>query len=221
MTVRSRLPFTVTISREAGALGSSVAGEVGRRLNWPVYDREILDKIAEELRRPRSHLEAVDERPGSWLEECLSGLLGEYHVSTHSYLKYLLGAVRGLGALGRCVIVGRAANVILPAETTLRIRLVARLEDRVQVIARRRGLSAREAAAWVEATEREREAFVKRHFGQDPTDPHHYDLVLNMSRLSLDEGADAIVGVLRQFEARADSGAHKPGSTASSGAGPT
>src|SRR5262245_58219201 len=108
-------PFTVAVSREAGALGTSVAAEVGRRLGWPVYDRELLDKIAEELRRPASRLEAVDERPASWLEECLSALLDKQTVSPDTYFKYLNGAVRGLEKTGRCVIVGRGANFILPA----------------------------------------------------------------------------------------------------------
>jgi hypothetical protein len=76
-----RPPWCITISREAGAQGNSVATAIGKRLNWPVYDREILDKIGEEMRQPPRHLEAVDERPVNWLEECLSGLLSQYHVS--------------------------------------------------------------------------------------------------------------------------------------------
>jgi cytidylate kinase len=104
--------------------------------------------------------------------------------------------------MGRCVIVGRGANFILPAPTTLRVRLVASREDRVRAMAHRLGLPAREAAAWVERTERERAEFVRRYFGQDTADPHHYDLVLNMSRLSVEEAADVVVQTLRRFEGR-------------------
>jgi cytidylate kinase len=198
----TRPPFSITISREAGALGHSVAAEVGRRLGWPVYDRELLGMIAEEMRRHPSQLEAVDERPDSWLEECLSGLLSKYSVSSDAYLKYLFGTVRGLGAVGRCVVVGRGANFILPAETTLRVRLVAAREDRVQAVARRLNLSAREAVAWVDRTERERALFARLAFRQDVEDPHHYDVVLNTSRLSVEEAADAVIQVLRRFEGR-------------------
>jgi hypothetical protein len=196
-------PWCITISREAGALGNSVATAIGKKLSWPVYDREILDKIGEEMQRPPQHLESVDERPSYWLEECLSGMLSQCVVSADTYLKYLVGTVRGLGAVGRCVIVGRGANYILPAATTLRVRLVASPEDRVRVIARRRKLSQREATTWVETTERQRAAFVKRYFGQDSTDPHHYDLVLNMSRLSVEEAAEVIIQMLRRFQERA------------------
>jgi len=38
-------------------------------------------------------------------------------------------------------------------------------------------------------------------------DPHHYDLVLNMSQLSVDEAADVIVRVLGGLEGRSRSAA--------------
>jgi cytidylate kinase len=79
---------------------------------------------------------------------------------------------------------------------------VASPQDRAAVIARRRGLSAPEAATWAETTDRQRAGFVRRYFRQDVADPHHYDLVLNMSRLSLDEAADVITQTLRRLEAR-------------------
>jgi cytidylate kinase len=202
-----RPPFSIAISREAGALGHTVAGGVGHRLGWPVYDREILDKIGEDMRRPPRHLQAVDEQPGSWLEEVLAGLASQSSVSADRYLKYLIGAVRGLGQIGRCVIVGRGATFILPAESTLRVRLVASAEDRARVIAERLHLGLREAAAWAERTERQRGEFVRRAFGRDVTDPHHHDLALNMSRLSVEEAAEVIVEVLRRWEGRSGSAA--------------
>jgi cytidylate kinase len=79
---------------------------------------------------------------------------------------------------------------------------VALPEDRAKVVASRLGLSARAAAAWVEKTERERFAFVTRAFRQDPTCPHHYDLVLNTSRLCVEEAADLVIETLRRLEGR-------------------
>src|SRR5271166_1884113 len=68
-------PFTIAITREAGARGKTVADEIGRQLGWPVYDRELIEKTAEDLRRPAFHIEKADERPVHWLEDCLSSLL--------------------------------------------------------------------------------------------------------------------------------------------------
>ena len=120
-----------------------------------------------------------------------------------------LATLRGLGSVGRCVIVGRGANFILPSETTLRVSMVSPTEDRARVTARRLGLSAQEAADYVETAERQRLAFLQAHFEKDPTNPHHFDLVLNMSRLSVDDAADLIIETLRRLEKRGEPA--KPG----------
>lgn len=200
-------PFTIAISREAGALGKTVATEIGGRLGWPVYDREVLDKVAGEMGKPAFRVEGIDERPVNWLEECLRSLTTAEHVSTTAYHKHLIGVVRGLGLIGRSVIVGRGASCILPPATTLRVRLVAPLADRVKAIGRRRGLAHADAARWVAKTDKERSEFVRTHFHTDAAAAEQYDLVLNTARLSVADCAETILGVLRLFESRA---AEKP-----------
>ena len=61
---RPRTPpaFTITLSREAGTLATSVAQEVGRRLGWQVYDHELLERIAQEMHVRTALLDSVDER---------------------------------------------------------------------------------------------------------------------------------------------------------------
>jgi cytidylate kinase len=195
-------PFTITISREFGALGTTTADAIGELLAWPVYDREIIDKIAEAMGKPATQVRGVDERPFNWLEEVLANLVRDFPVSPTAYMKSLVGTVRGLGAKGRCVIVGRGAGFILPPETTLRVRLIGEFEDRVRFIGRSAGISDREAARRVEQTDAERARFVRGNFGKDPADPRHYDLVLNTSRLSVEECADTVVHTLRLMMAR-------------------
>jgi cytidylate kinase len=196
--------YRISISREVGALGETVAREVGRRLGCPVYDREIVEKIAEELRQPASALQQLDERPVHWVEDWVRGLtLGQPLVSPDAYLHYLIATIRGMAEVGRCVIVGRGSTWILPPQSTLRVRLVADLPDRIKAVEKRRNLSEREAAAWLRGTETERTEFLRKHFGIDPADPHHYDVVLNSSRLSVTESADVIVQTFLCLEARA------------------
>jgi cytidylate kinase len=193
-------PFTIALSREAGANGSLVARAVGERLGWPVYDRELLERVAEQLGLRAPLLESVDEKRSSWLGECLQALSSAPGVSAAAYVRRLLETVVALAAQGKCVIVGRAAAQILPSATTLRVRLVGPLESRVAVVRKRLGLSQVEAARRVEAIDTGRVHFVKENFGRDPTDPARYDLVLNSVRFSVAACTDLIVEALRHLQ---------------------
>jgi cytidylate kinase len=196
-------PPTIAISRQAGANGSAIARAVGERLGWPVYDRELLDRIAEEMGLRTELLESVDERRGSWLRERLETFSARQAVTQSAYVRHLVGVVLALGAHGSCVIVGRGAAQILPEEGTLRVRLVGPLEGRIAVLQAREGLGPAEAAQRVARTDRERTHFVKDHFRDDPDDPSRYDLVLNSSRFAEAECAGLIVEALGRLPGRA------------------
>jgi cytidylate kinase len=204
--------YTITISREPGSQGPVVARAVGQRLGWPVYDGELLDRVAQEMGSRSNLLKLVDEKPIGWLEQAVVSLVAQFNLNQDTYMVHLIATVRGLGQQGRCVIVGRGTNFLLPAETTLRVRLVGDLKDRIAVAKLTQNLTDKEAARWVERTNHERHDFVKRHFNKDTADPHHYDLILNTSHLSVDECADIIVTAVHRLQARKP-GEAKMGST--------
>jgi cytidylate kinase len=194
--------FTIVLTREAGTLGTSVAREVGTRLGWPVYDHELLERIAQEMGLRTSLLESVDEKRVGWMTESMEAFLAVPHVSESAFIRRVIETVLALGAHGECVLVGRGAAHILPAATTLRVRLVAPLHDRVAALSRSLGISLQEAARRIDTTDRERINFIKDHFRCDPTDPHNYDLVLNFARFSTAECAELVVEALRRLQAR-------------------
>ena len=193
----------IAVSREAGAGGETVAREVGRRLGCPVYGQEIVEKVAEELRQPASVLQRLDERPTYWIEDWVMGMPGEKPaVSMDTYMKYLFATMRGLAEVERSVLVGRGSVHMLPANRTLRVRLIAKRHDRIKTVQHLRHLNEHAAEEWLDRTEHERTLFVRRNFGVEPGDPHLYDLLLNTSRLSIAECADMVAQAFAQFEAR-------------------
>jgi cytidylate kinase len=206
--------FTIALSRESGARGTSTAREVGVRLGWTVYDHELLERIAQEMKLRTSLLESVDERRVNWLQECVEAFSSVPPVSGSAYVRHLTETLLSLATHGECVIVGRGAAQILPAETTLRVRLVAPVEWRIVAIGRKLGISREEAARQVEMTDRERARFVEDHYHKKEADPSQYDLVLNSSRYSVGECAELIVEGLRRLQAHTLAGA--PGAVAHS-----
>lgn len=191
--------FTIAVSREAGTYGAAIAHEVGARLGWPVYDRELLQRIADDLGVRRSLLEAVDERRPGWLEDCLSGFASVSVISELAYFRHLVETLLSLAKIGSCVIVGRGATAALPMATTLRVRIVAPLAHRIAAVASEHGVSLDEAATRVETTDRKRNRFVASHFQIDPAKPEHYDLLVNAARFTAAESADLIIAALTRL----------------------
>lgn len=195
-------PLTIAMSRQAGSRGSDVARVVGARLGWPVYDHELLTRIAEEKGLHEKLLERLDERHISWLEEVVRGFCTNPEPGDNAYLQALLELLASLGKTGHCVIVGRGATHVLPADTTLRVRVVAPRDQRIAHIERTMRFNHDQAIRWVDHTDRERSRFVERHFKGPIADPLAYDLILNSGRFSVEECADLIVQAARTMQAR-------------------
>jgi cytidylate kinase len=192
--------FTIALSRQVGARGTSVARVVGARLGWPVYDRELLEEIGKTMKVRADILKSVDERRVSSMQECIEALTKTLHVQSGTYFRHLLDTLLSLGLHGECIIVGRGAAQVLPPATTLRIRLVGKIEDRIAVMMKELDVNAPEAARHIESTDLERSRFVREHFHKDPADPLQYDVVLNSSRFSNEECASVIVQALQQMQ---------------------
>ena len=90
--------FSIAISRQVGARGTSVARAVGKLLEWPVYDQELLCRVAHEMHLPTDRVANVDEKPVSWLQECFQALSSSPHVTEEGYVRHLLETLFLLGA---------------------------------------------------------------------------------------------------------------------------
>jgi cytidylate kinase len=196
-------PLSVAISRQSGSRGSSIAQVVGARLGWPVYDHELLTRIAEEKGLSARLLEHLDERCHTWMEKILSSFSTESNDLDAVYLKHLVQMLMSLGNVGHCIIVGRGATHVLPIESTLRVRVVAPHAFRVSETVQRKGMTKIEAERWVDKTDADRKCFVRAYFFKDAADPLNYDLVLNSSRFSIDDCAEMIVEAVKVRELNA------------------
>ncbi len=193
---RSARPFSIALSRETGTRGPAVARAVGERLGWQVYDQELLELVARDLKVRVKLLKDIDERHITWLQECVEAFAAVPAVREGKYVHHLIEVLLSLAARGRSVIVGRGSPFVLPSATTLRVRLIAPLEDRIDIVGHEQKLARSAAARFVELTDRERVQFVKLHFQRDSSDPQHYDLVLNTAQFSIDQCAGLVVDAL-------------------------
>jgi len=185
------------ISREKGAGGRQVANLLGQRLGWQVFDRQIVDAVAERAQIRQQLIENLDERTRGGLEEFLRHVLTR-EIGSTDYLLHLRQVLLTLGQQGDVVIVGRGAEHILPYPFGLRTRLVAPFDVRVERIARAEGLEPEAARGIIGKVDQERKDFIHSHFQQDARDPLSYDLVVNTGSLSVEGTAEIVLAALKQ-----------------------
>ena len=182
----------ITISRTVGSGGRQVAARLAQRLDWPLFDKQILQLMAgDDALRERVY-SLMDERDWSWFEETARGLALATH-STNDYFNRLTKTVLTLARQGRGVFLGRGADRILPAGQGLRVRIVAPRAQRLAALVDRLAVSAAEAEERLDRITQERDDFIERHFGVDAGDPLRHDLQLNLGRFSVDQAVELIV----------------------------
>jgi len=173
----------ITVSREPGSGGSILAKKVAELEGLDFFHKEIITQIAENTNISNMLLETLDEKGLSLIEEWISSLVNRQHLWPDKFLQHLMKVIGTIGRHGRAVIVGRGANFLLPPEKTLRVRIIAPLEERIKNVSEKFNVPVEEARKRVIRTESDRRAFIRKYFHADISSPLNYDLVINISTM--------------------------------------
>ena len=194
-----RIPtgLTIAISREAGARGATIAQRAGEKLGWEVYSQETLEYGAQNAVFRQGVLEKLPAAAAEWVEDELRRVLERPNLSHNPNIADLGRLVLALGAQGNVILLGRGAGFLLPTRSTLHVRLVAPLADRVAYMSQWLRLTEEEAAEQVRKRDHRRTDFLATHFHRKPNDIHVYDIILNTSMFGEDRSADLIAAAAK------------------------
>jgi cytidylate kinase len=185
--------LTVALSREAGARGTTIAHKLGELLGWQVFDQEMLDYLIVNDAGRTQLLDDLSDGARAWVEARYRKLRDDRGLQTDSDTESLIRLVLAVAARGDAVIVGRGAGFLLPAETTLHVRIVSSFDARVSFLAEALRMTREEAAEEVRARDERRARYLTRSLLCNPGDPTVYDLIVNSGRLGV-EGTAQFIG---------------------------
>jgi cytidylate kinase len=181
----------LTISHQYGSGGSQIARNLGGRLHWAVWDKEIVRKIAREYQLEETDVEAKDERVSSFIERLvdllgLGGFTTAYSIlpprglDDTKLLHMTRAIVEDIAQEGRAIIVNRGANHILAKRPrTLHVFIFSPVEARVQRVIQMEKLTRVEAERRVAGMDRLRTDYVRMFYHADLRDPTHYHLTVD------------------------------------------
>jgi len=189
------------VSREAGSGAGTIGRMVGTRLDWKVFDHELLEAIAGRMELGTDEVRVFDELAPSVVQDWILPLREEHYAPQEAYLDHLAKLVEAIGRAGDSIILGRGAGFLLPRSETLSVRVVAPLKVRAARLAERMGVSLRTARRAAIDLDRRRAHFVRTMHRYDANDPHNYDLVLDSESLGLPMVAEILVATIESGRA--------------------
>jgi hypothetical protein len=186
----------LSISRQAGAGGSDVAAIIGKRLGWEVFDKNLLDCVAERYNVNRKMLDLVDETQSNWVYDVLGTWMDSKVVPHEKYVSHLRGIILTVARQANFIFVGRGAQFLLPREKVLAVRLVAPEPFRLKRLMQSNNLPEAEARRYMHELDQGRREFVQRFFHHDVNDPLLYDMLINTERFGIEDTAEQIIAVI-------------------------
>ncbi len=178
----------VTIGRQLGSGGEEIATHLAQATSFLLVDRELLESWVKEHGLTGPDLDESDEDAAA-----PRGNRQAVHVD-------LIEAVLlDRAAKADLVVIGRGGQFIFRGcPAALRVRVFAPREYRALQLAGAEGVGRESALALLEASDRERAAYIRERYHEDWEDPAHYDLVVRTDSLGVEAAAQV---VLRAFEA--------------------
>lgn len=187
----------VTISREFESGGHIVARKIAEDLGFELYDRNLLDKLAENMNVDAGYLEKFDEKPKNPL---FAKRRGEHSNSMEENLAQMqFDFLRQKAESGNSmVIVGRCGETVFKDhEGLISIFIVGDRDYKIKRTMERYQLSESKAIAKMNRHDIKRKYYHNSHSYFKWGDSRYYDMCINSSRLGLDKTAEVLEDYIR------------------------
>ena len=197
----------VTISRQFGSGGRTVARLLAEKLGWGYYDKELVKHIAAESGLAESYILDSGEYACStnsflfnWAMSAESGRNpGTLPVSDQLYIVQN-NVIRSLAEKGSCVIVGRCSDYTRRDRGgVLNVFVHADKEFRADRIVRLYGETMDKPAKRLKEKDDKRRTYYRHYTGRIWGAAENYDVTLDSGRLGVEHCSDIIAGIIDEL----------------------
>ena len=185
----------IAMSRELGSLGTLIGSAAAKTLGYEYVYQEITSEAARDYEVMEEKLIRVVERAPGLLEK----LKGDFR----RYQAFVQAQVFRAAQKDNVVLVGRWSTLLLrEIDHAIRVRVTAPEEVRAARVMEMMRVGRDKALEMVRDNDLERGGRMEQLYGVDWRASHLYDVVLNTEKVSVEAGADLIVGLVRRDEYR-------------------
>ncbi len=175
----------ITISRGSFTKGQEVSEKVAQRLGYECLSRDVILEASKEFNVPEIKLvRAIHDAPS---------ILDRFGYRKEKYIAYIEAAILRHLRKDNTVYCGLAGHFFVRnVKHALKVRIIADLEERVRNEMKREGISYEEALRIIKKDDEERRKWSLHLYGIDTHDPSLYDLVIHVSKMTVDDAVEVI-----------------------------
>lgn len=195
--------IVITVTSEAGSGGRIIAKILGIKLKIPVYDKELVDLIAQEGGFTKQFVQAHNEiLYRSTAEAFIQNNFSVENFHSKSYTRLYEAQERVISKLAErqnCIIVGHCSNFILKNnKNVMNILITADMKNRITYISEKYGLNRHDSQKKIRRQDHNTWEFYLHFTNQDWKDSGNYHLCLNSSLFGYEETADIIEDIVKK-----------------------
>ena len=197
----------ITISREFGSGGRTIAKMVAERLGYAYYDQALVERVAKESGYSPEFVEQHGEdanstssflfnlaRSGSGAYEGMPGISDKLYVVQHNVIKAIADE-------GPCVIVGHCSDYILKdCDKALHVFIHADTDFKADRIVRLYGEKDASPIKRLEEKDKKRKVYYKNYTGRVWGSASNFDVTLNSGKLGVDTCVEIICALAAHSE---------------------
>ena len=188
--------YVITISRQFGSMGRSIAQALAQQLNIDFYDRDIVEETARRMGLPVSVISDTEENAKSVYFRRIYPLgMGVPNLRDEIFLVQK-NIIRDLAAKSSCIVVGRCGGSILAdMPNRLGVYVYAPYSQRLQNCTQKLGMDETTARRMIREVDRARELYHRRYCPEVKDVFTDHDLMLDSSRFGVEGSASLLAHV--------------------------
>lgn len=191
--------YVVTISRQFGSMGRTIAEKMSKELGINYLDREIVEAAAQRMGYPVKTVSEAEESAGTVFQpKRIPFNLGIYSI-TDEIFEVEKNIIYDRAMKESCIIVGRCADSILKDfENHLNIYVYAPYEARLHNCIHELMMNEKTARRMIKEVDTARENYQRKYCPEVSGIYDNKDIMINSSSFGVDATADILVDIVKK-----------------------
>lgn len=192
--------YVITISRQFGALGRTIAQQMSKELGIEFFDRDIVELTAKRMGLPISEISKEEERHGGFFAERRYPL-GMGPVSMQEELFQIQSnIIKDIAAMESCIIVGRCGDYCLRhVDRVLDVYVYASFEKRLENCKSILGMDEKTARSMIQDVDKARENYRRKYCKDMAGVFDNRDICIDSGKFGAEATAEILCGIARSI----------------------